>query len=152
MTDDTKYSTEAIKKLFNLRQPHDWSLVIGCKGVSAQIPDEEKWCGLTPEATHLFVKEFVPHYHGSTLVPPWDYWLKYGVGINSASGVVLPFEMILNVHGQDVLMKHLGRSMPRYLKYEVPTKAEDPFPDAVPMPGAGQTTPGIKDVKGERLD
>lgn len=140
-----------IQRTFNLRKPMTWSFVIGCKGTSSQIPDEEKWCDLD-QATHLFNKEFVPHYHGSIVVPPWEYWEKYGLCISTASkDKVCPFIEVAAVLGREGIEKLLGQSMPGYLKFEQSVEEVDPYADAVPMPGAGKKTPTIKDVKGERL-
>lgn len=140
-----------IQHVFNLRKPSTWSFVIGCNGTSSQIPDEEKWCELS-EATHIFNKEFVPHYHGSIVVPPWEYWEKYGLCISTARpDAVCRFEEVAKVMGREGIEKLLGRSMPAYIKFEQPVEEVDPYENAVPMPGAGKPRVNIKDVKGERL-
>lgn len=142
---------QEIQRHFNLLKPTTWSFVIGCTGTSSQIPDEEKWCDLD-KASHLFNKEFVPHYHGSIVTPPWEYWEKHGLCISTASSdVVCPFVEVAKVLGREGIEKLLGRSMPGYLKFEQPKVEVDPYADAVPMPGAGKSSPRIKDVKGERL-
>ena len=144
-------TADQIKAVFNLRSPNAWQCTIGATGISARIPDEEKWCITSdPRAMYLFTKEFTPQYFGNGLVPGWDYWMQYGVVINVVNGGTISFKEFAEVYGQDEVMKHLARCMPKYIP--IVAAPPDPYPNAVPMPGADKSSPRIKDVKGERLD
>lgn len=144
-------SEEWVRKVFNVKRPVDWAFVMGCRGTSSGIPDEQKWCGL-PQASYLYHKEFIPHYHGGATADMWDYWMKFGYVVDANTPELMcRFATVVAVYGKDEVEKILIRCMPKYLKYELPDEPADPYPNAVPMPGAGQKQTNIKDVKGERL-
>jgi hypothetical protein len=140
-----------VRRVFKVNKPMEWAFLIGCKGTSSQIPDAEKWCALK-DATHLLHKEWVPNYHGSVTNPPWEYWMEFGLVCDAQNPTLMcGFDQVVEIFGKEQVEKILGKGMPKYMKYEMPQAQVDPYANAVPMPGAGKTSPRIKDVKGERL-
>lgn len=142
---------EWVRQIFNINRPVDWTFLIGARGTSSQLPDAEKWCTLD-EASYLYFTEFMSSYHGAPSGHRWEWWMKYGLVAHADTPALMcPFAQVVAVYGRERIDKILSRSVPRYIEYRAPQKPADPYPDAVPMPGAGQSTPTIKDVKGERL-
>lgn len=138
-----------VTAVFSLARPDGWSFIMGCTGISSRIPLDEKWCSLN-DASHLYCKVFMAGYSAGTVDPFWDYWLIHGLCADSENpDLMCPFKDVVAVFGREAVEKILVRCIPRYAEYRSPEPVVEPV--SVPMPGAGQKQPTIKDVKGERL-
>lgn len=142
---------EWVRQTFNINRPVDWTFLIGARGTSSRLPDDKKWCTLD-EASYLYFTEFMPSYYGAPSGQQWDWWMKYGLIAHSDTpSLMCLFSQVVAVYGRERIDKILTRSVPRYVEYRTPQEPVEPYPNAVPMPGAGQKQTKIKDVKGERL-
>lgn len=104
-------------KTVNIRDPNSFVSVIGSTGTASQIPPDDKWCNVPvgDEGNLIFVKEFIPHYEASSIEPPMEYWLKFGLVIVTV-GVAKVFTMkeVVEEHGEEAVKHILWHSMGNY--------------------------------------